>query len=102
MIMQLSIDAWLERRNPRISLLDADTGQELVRLGSEQVRELMESGDLCHRDLQDASYPCFELLALLKELLILQRDSTMLRVPAYIGRLKTASQHLSKKGGYCV
>lgn len=87
--MYLSINAWLERKDPRISLIDADTGHEIVRLESEQVQELMESGDLCLLDLKETSYPCIELLALLKEQLILQRDPTRLRMPSYMGSLKT-------------
>jgi hypothetical protein len=89
--MRLCIDAWLERRDPRISLIDASTGKEFVRLGSEQIRELMESGDLCIDDLKNASYPCIELLALLKERMVLQRDPTYLRMPSYMGCLKMAS-----------
>jgi hypothetical protein len=53
--MRLTIDAWLERRNPRIRLLDADTGQEIQRLDSDQVHALVDSGELCPDDLADAA-----------------------------------------------
>lgn len=90
--MKLSINAWLERRDPRICLIDADSGDEVFRLESEQVRELMDTGDLCLFDFKERSYPCLELLALLKERMVLQRDPTWLRMPSYIGSPKAASQ----------
>ena len=64
--MRLSIDAWLERRDPRLRLIDVDSGREILRLGEAQVRDLMESGDLCPGELSCLSSPCAELVALLE------------------------------------
>ena len=36
-------------------LLDADTGQEIQRLDSDQVHALVDSGELCPDDLADAA-----------------------------------------------
>ena len=49
--MQLQVDAWLERKDPLIRLMDAESGRELVRLGSDVVRELIDSGEICPQEL---------------------------------------------------
>ena len=76
--MRLTIDAWLERRDPRIRLLDADTGQEIPRLDADQVHELFESGELCPGDLADTA-DCIErivlLLALMEDRRCVRRDT---------------------------
>ena len=66
MIVCMRIDAWLERKNPRIRLLDADSGRELFRLGAEQVRELMESGEFCPADFENDVH-CAEVIVLLRQ-----------------------------------
>ena len=82
--MRLTIDAWLERRNPRIRLLDADTGQEIQRLDSDQVHALVDSGELCPDDLADAA-DCIErivlLLALIEDRRGIRRHSDMVFCP---------------------
>jgi hypothetical protein len=65
--MHFQIDAWLERRDPLIRVLDAKTGMEFLHLGAEQVYELMESGDLCPSDLESDVTSCAALIALVEE-----------------------------------
>ncbi len=38
--MRLQIDAWLERRDPLIRVIDADSGREFLHLGPEQSMNL--------------------------------------------------------------
>ena len=65
--MYLIIDAWLERKDPQIRLIDAGTGQEVFRLGTGQVRALIDSGELYTKDLEEASLSCSELFYLMSE-----------------------------------
>jgi len=81
--MRVSIDAWLERRDPQIRLVDAETGREIMRFGPEQVRELMDSGEICSCDFDDCACSCEELLELAFFSIADGRDPTRLRVPAY-------------------
>lgn len=83
--MHVNIDAWLERRDPQIRLVDADTGREIMRIGADQVRKLMDCGDLCPCDFDDPSCSCEELLALAHISMVDGRDPTRQRVPAYMG-----------------
>lgn len=64
--MRLSIDAWLERKDPQVRLLDADSGRELMCLGPEAVREMIDAGDLYPLDLMDELAFCPELFVLLE------------------------------------
>ena len=65
--MRLSIDAWLERTEPRIRLIDAETGLEILHLGPAQVEELMNSGDICLHDMDDSTALCSALFSLLEQ-----------------------------------
>ncbi|MAY38282.1 MULTISPECIES: hypothetical protein [Spongiibacter] len=42
----LCIDAWLERKDPQLRLLNSDTGREHCRLSGESLEELISSGEL--------------------------------------------------------
>jgi hypothetical protein len=53
--MRPLIDAWLERHDPILRLLDADTGRELARWGPDRVRPMLEAGTLWLPDLLDES-----------------------------------------------
>lgn len=44
--MTYLIDAWLERPQPSLRILDRDSGQVCLQLGAEQLAELQEQGDL--------------------------------------------------------
>lgn len=66
--MRLSIDAWLERKDPRIRLIDAETGEVIFRWGPQQVRELIDTGDLCVSDIDQDCLPCREVIELIEEL----------------------------------
>ena len=79
--MHLSIDAWLERKDPCVRLIDTETGQELLSLRAEQVRLLMDSGDLCPGDLSENHPFCEELIEFLEHQLPVPRDPTRLWVP---------------------
>jgi hypothetical protein len=65
--MQLQIDAWLERRDPLIRVIDADSGREFLHLGPKQIHELMESGDICPSDLGSDFSSYVALIALVEE-----------------------------------
>jgi hypothetical protein len=65
--MTFQVDAWLERKDPMIRVIDADTGWEFLRLEAKQVHELMESGDLCPSDLENDVTSCAALIALVEE-----------------------------------
>ncbi len=49
----LYLDAWLERSDPRLRLLDAETGQEILRCSAAWIIPLLESGELSLEDIQD-------------------------------------------------
>jgi hypothetical protein len=49
--MRTFIDAWAERPDPVIRLIDSDTGKELMRWGPERVRAMLEQGALWLPDL---------------------------------------------------
>lgn len=62
--MQYIIDAWLERRDPCLRLLDADTGKEILRCGAGWIIPLLESGELSLEDIQDEGLSYSERLGL--------------------------------------
>ncbi|TVO76756.1 hypothetical protein [Sedimenticola selenatireducens] len=62
--MRCIIDAWLERRDPCLRLLDADTGKEILRCGTGWIIPLLESGELSLDDIQDEGLSYGERLGL--------------------------------------
>ncbi|MEE9357952.1 hypothetical protein [Candidatus Vondammii sp. HM_W22] len=56
--------------------MDADTGREIMRIGADQVRKLMDCGDLCPYDFDDPSCSCGDLLALVHISIADGRDLT--------------------------
>ncbi|MDF1527708.1 MAG: hypothetical protein P1R74_01150 [Sedimenticola sp.] len=62
--MRCVIDAWLERRDPCLRLLDAETGQEILRCGAGWIIPLLESGELSLDDIQDEGLSFSERLGL--------------------------------------
>ena len=60
--MRAIIDAWVERHDPLVRLLDADTGAELLRWGPEQVRLMLEEGTLWLPDLTEEGLGPWERL----------------------------------------
>lgn len=62
--MRCVIDAWLERRNPYLRLLDAETGQEILRCGAGWIIPLLESGELTLDDIEDEALSYGERLGL--------------------------------------
>lgn len=82
--MRFVIDAWLERKNPSVGLLDAETGREVMRLGPRQVRELMESGDLWEGDFRERYSIQQDVLDWLEECMEDYSDPTRLRAPDYL------------------
>lgn len=49
--MTYLIDAWLERSNPYLRILDRETGEVCARLEEEALLELREQGELSLADL---------------------------------------------------
>ncbi len=50
--MPFVIDAWLERREPRLRVLDRKTGVVLRQWDAEALRKWCDSGEFCLEDLQ--------------------------------------------------
>lgn len=47
----LYIDAWLDRTNPYIRIIDQDSGEVITEFEGEEVHECLERGDICVQDL---------------------------------------------------
>ena len=62
--MQFVIDAWLERKDPLIRLLNAETGREIFRCSSERLQPLLESGQLSIEDIEDEELDAYDRLGL--------------------------------------
>jgi len=62
--MKLVINAWLERRHPQLSVIDADTGHLLVTWREDQLHSMLEQGYLNMEDINDASLPIGERLGM--------------------------------------
>jgi len=60
--MRAIIDAWVERPDPLVRLLGADTGTELLRWGPERVGVLLEEGTQWLPDLMDEGLSLLERL----------------------------------------
>lgn len=65
--MTFQIDAWLERKDPMLRIIDADTGWEFLHLGPKQIHALIESGDLSPSDFESDFASCAALIALVEE-----------------------------------
>ncbi len=63
-MMRCVIDAWLERKDPCLRLLDAESGQEILRCGASWIVPLLESGELTLEDIQDERLSYAERLGL--------------------------------------
>lgn len=50
--MTYTVNAWLERDDPQLSVVDKLTGAVLVDINAERLRDLFDSGVLCLADLQ--------------------------------------------------
>ncbi|MEH6651854.1 MAG: hypothetical protein V7707_17675 [Motiliproteus sp.] len=50
--MTYTVNAWLERGAPQLSVVDKSTGAVLVDLNAARLRELFDSGVLCLEDLK--------------------------------------------------
>lgn len=48
--MTYLIDAWLERPNPCLRILDRETGEICARLDADALQEMREQGELCPAD----------------------------------------------------
>lgn len=62
--MQFVVDAWLERKDPILRLLNADTGKEIFRCSCERLLPLLESGQLTLDEIQDEELETYERLGL--------------------------------------
>lgn len=66
--MNLDIDLWLERRDPRIIIRDRDTGDVVMVWDSITLGRELARGDLCMEDLCDTELSCSERLGLVAEI----------------------------------
>ncbi|MHB9119664.1 MAG: hypothetical protein ACYC2R_15540 [Burkholderiales bacterium] len=55
-MMALIIDAWLERNEPFIRFIDADTASELLVIGGRLLARMPETGELCPDELSHDRY----------------------------------------------
>jgi hypothetical protein len=62
--MQFVVDAWLERKDPILRLLNADTGKEIFRCSSERLLYLLSSGQLTLDEIEDEALDTYERLGL--------------------------------------
>lgn len=62
--MRCVIDAWLERKDPCLRLLDAETGLEIIRCNAGWIIPLLESGELSLDEIQDEALSYSERLGL--------------------------------------
>ena len=51
----LCIDAWLERKDPQLRLLNSETGHEHCRLSGATLEQLISSGELDPRGAFDTT-----------------------------------------------
>ena len=49
--MNIVINAWLERKDPQIRILDGDNDSLLMQWGPALTRRLLERGEICIDDL---------------------------------------------------
>ncbi len=69
--MSYIINAWLESNEPSVTVVSSLTGQELVNLKADRVRELIETGEL---DVDELQKPRRDLVELVKELMTIARQ----------------------------
>ncbi len=70
--MSYIINAWLESNEPTLTVISRLTGQELVSWKGDQVRELIETGELDVGELQN---PCRNQIEVVKELVMIAHQS---------------------------
>jgi hypothetical protein len=51
--MKIMIDAWLERKDPQIRFLDADSASVLMQVGPTLTQQLLDHGEISVDDLQN-------------------------------------------------
>jgi len=50
--MKLLLDAWFERNNPQLRILDQATGQEVISWDKSAVKKALDSGLICSEDFK--------------------------------------------------
>jgi len=50
--MKLLLDAWFERNNPQLRILDQATGQEVISWDKNTVKQALDSGLICSEDFK--------------------------------------------------
>lgn len=50
--MKLLLDAWFERNNPQLRILDQNTGQEVISWDKSAVEKALDSGLICSEDFK--------------------------------------------------
>lgn len=51
--MRLILDAWLERADPYLRVSEPQTGQVILYIGADQLRNLLRCGELSLRDIEE-------------------------------------------------
>ncbi len=60
--MNVLLDAWLDCANPRLRIIDRETGAELFRWDGVQLSSAMENGLICAADFEKQPVSAKELL----------------------------------------
>lgn len=66
--MHLQVDAWLDRADGWLRILDVDSGHELLRFDRRQIRAALDRGDLHPGTLLDATLADADILQLVADL----------------------------------
>jgi len=62
--MNIILDAWLERVDAYVRILDRSSGNELLRWNKQQLNSAIENGNICCADLKQREISDEELLSL--------------------------------------
>ncbi len=62
--MNIMVDAWLDRVDARLRIIDRSSGKEILRWDRQQLDSAFEDGNICYTDLEQGQPSAEELLIL--------------------------------------
>lgn len=65
--MNLVVNAWLEKKDPELQVIDQETGREILHWGPDNIRGMLEQGIISMNDLLDRNLSAEERLDLYRE-----------------------------------
>lgn len=93
--MPFLIDAWLERREPRVRVLDRKTGMTLRQWNARDIERWCTGGEICIEDLIRAGHE--ELKELVSELFLCACIEDIQSVQESFARCDHACDHCERK-----